>query len=56
MSSGAGEGAQYSQHQYQAKEETPAGGEKSPYYREHRGRGGYRKDYQSRGEYQHKSY
>lgn len=61
MSSGTGEGANSSQPQYQAKVETPAGGEKRPYYKEYRGRGGYRKDYQPRseyqprGEYQHKS-
>lgn len=45
MSSGAGEGANPSQYK---KVETPATGEKKPYYKERRG-GGYRKEYQPRG-------
>ena len=46
MSSGAGEGANSSHYK---QVETPAGGDKRPYYKERRGGGGYRKDYHPRG-------
>ena len=45
MSSGAGEGANSSHYK---QVETPAGGDKRPYYKERRG-GGYRKEYHPRG-------